>query len=48
MIFVDIRIVKEVIAHHPTGKKSQMAEKIVAAISETGGIPKGDVWLVFE
>lgn len=33
MPFVDIRIVKEVIADDPTGKLSQMAEKIVAAIS---------------
>lgn len=48
MPFVNIRIVKDVIADDPIGKKSAMAAKIAAAISETAGIPKDDVWIVFE
>jgi 4-oxalocrotonate tautomerase len=48
MPFVNIRIVKEVIADDPIGKKSAMSAKIAAAISETAGIPKEDVWIVFE
>ncbi len=48
MPFVTIRIVKEVIADDPTAKKTAMAEKIVAAIAETAGISKNDVWVVFE
>ena len=46
MPFVNIRIVKEVIADDPIGKKSAMSAKIAAAISETAGIPKDDVWIV--
>lgn len=48
MPFVNIRIVKEVIADDPVGKKAAMAEKIVATIAETTGISKSDVWVVFE
>jgi len=48
MPFVNIRIVKEVIADDPVGKKTAMADKIVAAIAETTGISKNDVWVVFE
>ena len=48
MPFVNIRIVREVIADDPVGKKTKMAERIVAAISETAGISKDDVWVVFE
>jgi 4-oxalocrotonate tautomerase len=48
MPFVNIRIVKEVIADDPAAKKAAMAEKIVAAIAETAGISKNDVWVVFE
>lgn len=48
MPFVNIRIVKEVIADDPGAKKAVMAEKIVAAIAETAGISKNDVWVVFE
>jgi 4-oxalocrotonate tautomerase len=48
MPFVNIRIVKEVIADDPVGKKTKMADKIVAAISETAGISKNDIWVVFE
>ncbi len=48
MPFVNIRIVKEVIADDPEAKKAAMAGKIVAAIAETAGISKDDVWVVFE
>lgn len=48
MPFVNIRIVKEVIADDPVRKKAEMAERIVAAISETTGIGRNDVWVVFE
>lgn len=48
MPFVNIRIVKEVIADDPVGKKTAMADKIVTAIAETAGISKNDVWVVFE
>ena len=48
MPFVTIRIVKEVIADDPVAKKTAMSAKIVAAIAETAGISKDDVWVVFE
>lgn len=48
MPFVNIRIVKEVIADDPVAKKTAMAEKIAAAIFETTGIAKTDIWVVFE
>ena len=48
MPFVNIRIVKEVIADDPVGKKTAMAEKIAATIAETTGLSKTDVWVVFE
>ncbi|MEI6798930.1 MAG: tautomerase family protein [Pseudomonadota bacterium] len=48
MPFVTIRIVKEVIADDPVTKKTAMSAKIVAAIAETAGISKDDVWVVFE
>ena len=48
MPFVSIRLVKEVIADDPVGKKTKMAERIAAAITETTGIGMDDVWVVFE
>ena len=48
MPFVNIRIVREVIADDPQGKKARIAEKVVAAISEGAGVRKDDVWVVFE
>ncbi|MBC7368079.1 MAG: tautomerase family protein [Undibacterium sp.] len=54
MPFVSIRLVKEVIADDPGGKKAAMATKIVAAIAETigltqdTGLTKDDVWVAFE
>ncbi|HZZ59882.1 MAG TPA: 4-oxalocrotonate tautomerase family protein [Roseiarcus sp.] len=48
MPFVNIRIVKEVIASDPEGKKAAIAEKVTAAITEATGIGRSDVWVVFE
>ena len=48
MPFVNIRIVKEVIASDPEGKKAAIAEKVAAAITEVAGVGKSDVWVVFE
>jgi 4-oxalocrotonate tautomerase len=48
MPFVNIRIVREVIASHPEAKKAKIAEKVASAISEVAGVGKKDVWVVFE
>jgi 4-oxalocrotonate tautomerase len=48
MPFVNIRIVKEVIADDPAGKKQRIAEKVAGAINEAAGIPIDDIWVVFE
>ena len=48
MPFVNIRIVKEVIAADPEAKKAKIAEKIASAISEVAGVGKKDIWVVFE
>jgi 4-oxalocrotonate tautomerase len=48
MPFVNIRLVKEVIADDPAGKKAKIAKRIVAAITETTGLSNDDVWVVFE
>lgn len=48
MPFVNIRIVKEVIASDPAGKKQRIAEGVVSAINEAAGIPKDDIWVVFD
>jgi 4-oxalocrotonate tautomerase len=48
MPFVNIRIVREAIASDPEGKKAAIADKVTNAIADTTGLPKGDVWVVFE
>ena len=48
MPFVNIRIVKEVIAGDPEGKKAKIAEKVATAISEVAGVGKKEIWVVFE
>jgi 4-oxalocrotonate tautomerase len=48
MPFVNIRIVREAIASDPESKKAAIAEKVASAISEAAGLPKSDVWVVFE
>jgi 4-oxalocrotonate tautomerase len=48
MPFVNIRLVKEVIADDPERKKAAMAKAIVKSITETTGLTNDDVWVVFE
>ena len=48
MPFVSIRLVKELIADDPAGKKAAIGRRVAPAISETTGLPKDDVWIVFE
>ena len=48
MPFVNIRIVREVIAADPEGKKARIAAKVADAINETTGVGKDDIWVVFE
>ena len=48
MPFVNIRIVKEVIAEDPKGKKDRIATKVKDAIRAETGLTDKDVWVVFE
>jgi 4-oxalocrotonate tautomerase len=48
MPFVSIRLVKELIADDPAGKKAAIGRRVAQTISETTGLPKDDVWIVFE
>jgi 4-oxalocrotonate tautomerase len=48
MPFVNIRIVREVIADDPAGKKDRIARGVVSTITETAGIAADDIWVVFE
>jgi 4-oxalocrotonate tautomerase len=48
MPFVNIRIVKEVIAADPAGKKAQISKAVTDAITAATGLGKNDVWVVFE
>jgi 4-oxalocrotonate tautomerase len=48
MPFVNIRIVREVIATDPERKKAVIADKVANAISEVAGVGKDDIWVVFE
>jgi 4-oxalocrotonate tautomerase len=48
MPFVNIRIVKEVIADDPKGKKERIANGVVETITRTTGLANDDVWVVFE
>ena len=48
MPFVNIRIVREVIAADPEGKKATIAKKVAAAIVEATGVGENDIWVVFE
>ncbi|TIW02357.1 MAG: 4-oxalocrotonate tautomerase, partial [Mesorhizobium sp.] len=43
MPFVNIRIVKEVIAADPAGKKADIAKKVTSAIIEATGLGNNDV-----
>jgi 4-oxalocrotonate tautomerase len=48
MPFVNIRLVREVIANDPQGKKEMIAKRVVSAITEATGLSENDVWVVFE
>jgi 4-oxalocrotonate tautomerase len=48
MPFVNIRIVKEVIAADPKGKKARISKAVTEAIIKETGLTKNDVWVVFE
>jgi 4-oxalocrotonate tautomerase len=48
MPFVNIRIVKEVIAADPKGKKAQISKAVTDAITAATGLARQDVWVVFE
>ena len=48
MPFVNIRIVKDVIASDPKGKKATIADGVVKAITAATGLTSEDVWVVFE
>jgi len=48
MPFVNVRIVREVIADDPEGKKQKIAAGIVSTITGATGLTDEDVWVVFE
>ena len=48
MPFVNIRLVREVIAGDPQGKKEMIAKRVVSAITDATGLSENDVWVVFE
>ena len=48
MPFVNVRLVREVIADDPAGRKARIAEGIVKAVTENTGLGNDDVWVVFE
>ena len=48
MPFVNIRILREVLASDPEGKKATIAKKVAAAIVEATGVGENDIWVVFE
>jgi len=48
MPFVNIRLVREVIADDPEAKKEKIARGIVDTITKTTGLAPNDVWVVFE
>jgi len=48
MPFVTIRLVKEAIAADPAGKKDRIAKAVATALSEAMGLPKDEVWTVFD
>lgn len=48
MPFVNVKIVKQVIADDPARKKAEIGTRITKAISEVTGIPEDSVWIVFD
>lgn len=48
MPFVNIRLVRELIADAPAKKKAAIGKRVAEAISETTGLPLQEIWIVFE
>jgi 4-oxalocrotonate tautomerase len=48
MPFVNIRLVREVIADDPVAKKNAIARKVTEAIVKETGLTNEHVWVVFE
>ena len=48
MPFVNIRMVGEVIADDPEGRKARIAKGVVQAVVDGTGLTSDDVWVVFE
>jgi 4-oxalocrotonate tautomerase len=48
MPFITIRVVREVIAADPAGKKESIARAVKDAIRKETGVGEGEVWVVFE
>lgn len=48
MPFVNIRLVKELIADAPAKKKAAIGKRVAETISEVTGLPPQEVWIVFE
>ena len=48
MPFVNIRLVREVIADDPEAKKAAISKSVTQAIREATGLADEDVWIVFE
>ena len=48
MPFVNIRIVREVIADDPKGKKARISKAVTDSIIAETGLTQNDVWVVFE
>jgi 4-oxalocrotonate tautomerase len=48
MPFVSIRIVREVLADDPAGKKAAISASVASAIAAATGLPPDDVSIVFE
>lgn len=48
MRFINVRLVREVIAHDPVRLKAEMAATITRSVTEATGLLDSDVWVVFE
>lgn len=48
MPFVNIRLIKELIADAPAEKKAEMTRRIADAISDVTGLPVAEVWIVYD
>lgn len=48
MPFVNIRLVKGLLRDDAAAKKTEMTRRITDAISENTGLPKDQIWVVYE